>query len=662
LSTETSSENDLVKKGAKPDEQLPNALSTPAGVTATPGSQLSTETSSENDLVKKGAKPDEQLPNAFSTQAGVMATPSGQLSPTLATGAGVTDITTTREQPPTPSPDRGFNVITYILILILLLLIGIILALLLYRWFVCKINAISLDTPLPQLPRQHELLKRAHCLTQVLAKNQVPEKYWNDAIAFAQKMLPAAQAEILAKRLGAKRWEPKETALFTVYLPANFPLNLPLFLLYFPAADGEATDILNQLRQYKDIHEQKVVIITLAELQQEALHPYGENTSNLWVIPNHRELTNWLLSKEPVLVFTRILAEQLELTQISPYQTRGGVNNDTMFFGRTKILDIMLHRKPANYIIVGGRQIGKSSLLKYIHRHYQNHPQVQCHYLSLHGDNPQGQLAVTLGLPSQVNFDTILNRLAEIAPSQRQLFLLDEADLFILAEMKNGYPFLNRLCKITEVGYCHFILAGFWDLYQTFKLDKRSTLRDFAELITIAELGATACRDLAVKPMQTMNLHYTQPELVNKLLVKTGQRAHLIATICNEMLKELGKGKCVLGDEEIVQAFNSDAVLTVLTEWQSGGELLNDEPASHLDRIIVYATIEKGEFNLIELPQKLTKLGCTYTTTQIKQSLERLIFNYVIKSTASGQYVYCVPLFREMLLKEDVNDLLQWEL
>ncbi len=542
-------------------------------------------------------------------------------------------------------PEGG--VFLYLLILVILICIAIALF---YRGFICKKNAALLAIPLPQLPQKHRLLKRVRCLNQVLAKNQVSAKSLEEAIAFL-KMVPTEQTEILAKRLGAKHWETMETEWFKVHLPDHFPLNLASCLLYFPATD------LKQLPP--PIALQKVVIITLNPEQLQVLRPHGEETSNLWIVPNHIELTNWLLSPDPVQTFTSLLAAQLKGRQISPYQTRSGVNKDAVFFGRTQILDHIINREPANYLIVGGRQLGKSSLLKYLHRHYQNHPQVQCHYVILHGDTLQEQLAVTLGLPSESDLDTVLREVLEARTGQRRLFLIDQADQFIQSDMKQGYRTLNHFRSVSEQGHCHFIIAGFWEVYYASVLDYQSPLKNFGEAITIAELEAEACYDLARKPMKTMNLRYESETLVENMLSATGQRANLIAIVCNEMIKSLKNHQRVLGKEDMAQAIKSETVRDALKGW---GKLSFNDQENRLDRIIVYATIKAGEFQLGELMSLLETHDCTYTAEQVKHSLERLALSFVIKRESSGRYHYSVPLFRDMLLEEDVDDLLRWEL
>ncbi|MEZ5449872.1 MAG: hypothetical protein R3E89_13165 [Thiolinea sp.] len=64
-----------------------------------------------------------------------------------------------------------------------------------------------------------------------------------------------------------------------------------------------------------------------------------------------------------------------------------------MFFGRRELIAQITNRDPANYLLVGGRQMGKSTLLKALQRRYADSPNVQCHYLSLSNEIlvPHGQ-------------------------------------------------------------------------------------------------------------------------------------------------------------------------------------------------------------------------------------------------------------------------------
>ncbi|MCP4699342.1 MAG: hypothetical protein GY862_21220, partial [Gammaproteobacteria bacterium] len=511
-----------------------------------------------------------------------------------------------------------------------------------------------LRTPVQELARARDSLQHAQKLDNVLASIKIPARWLDEAIAFTRES-PAVQADILAQRLSAQ-CEPAADDLFRLHLHESFPLGLESCFLYFPGKDRIESEIENRLRQ-GETEWQKTAIITLDAKQQQKLRAHGKDLP--WIVPTARELTNWLLFPDPVQAFARTLVEQIKVTQISPYQTQGGINKSRVFFGRTQILAKILNRDPGNYLVAGGRKLGKSSLLKHLDRNYRNHPAIQPHYLSLQGSNLPGQLSAFLGLPAGSSLDALLARLAELPKGQRHLLLIDEADLFVREEMKTGYRILNAFRSLSEQGCCHFILAGFWDLYQA-SVNYQSPLKNFGEPITIGALEADACRDLIIKPMQTMKLRYASETLVENLVNITGQRANLIAIVCDEMLKGLNSKQRVLGEEEMEKALYSDAVRNALAGWEM---LTGDEQANRLDRIIVYTTVKKGEFTLSEVTGMglLDAQARPYTSEQLKQSLARLSLSFVVKREPAGRYVYCVPLFRQILLEDDVDALLAME-
>jgi len=341
------------------------------------------------------------------------------------------------------------------------------------------------------------------------------------------------------------------------------------------------------------------------------------------VVPDSRELTNLLLSPHPIDVFVSLLANQLSITHISPYQTGGGVTKDSAFFGRDKILVQILNREPRNYLVIGSRQMGKSSLLNKIERRYKNHPKIDC--VCLH----------------KADSREIEEQLANLPADKTRLLLVDEADLFIRDEMANGYPMLSRFRTLSEEGRCYFILAGFWYLYEAAVLDYVSPVKNFGEPVIVEALELKACRELATKPMAMLGIHYADDKLVEQIITATGQRANLIATVCDNMLKNLADERRVLNAEDVTLALHSEAVQTALA-W---GKSKND-----LENVIIEATVETGTFKLSDVTQVLDEREYVYSHEQLKQSLKRLELAFIIRRDKK-QYTYCVPLFREMWLE-----------
>jgi hypothetical protein len=414
--------------------------------------------------------------------------------------------------------------------------------------------------------------------------------------------------------------------------------------LDFPPVNLPAQEIIMHL-QRSDMAFQVTIVINVESEQQSALRSDGENPSTPIVVPNSGELTT-LVSPESIK----------KRAQTSPYQVTEGVNKDALFFGRIQTLAQIMNREPANYLLMGGRQVGKSGVLKYIARRYQTHPKIDCHYLVLTSERLQPKLAQALGLPIKTDLETLLEELANVPNGQYRLLLIDDADLFIRQEINNDYPIIREFRSLSEEGRCFFIFAGFWDLYEAALLDYHSPLKNFGESITIGALEAEACRELATEPMATLGIRYASDELVEQIVEATGQRANLIAIVCDEMLKNLDKR--VLNQEDVTQALHSQAVQGALVGWQ---RLSEDKQAARLDRIIVCATVEAGEFSLSDIMQVLDEHHYAYTAEQLTQSLARLELALIIQRDKS-RYRYCVPLFRKMLVEQDAKALLKLEL
>jgi hypothetical protein len=203
----------------------------------------------------------------------------------------------------------------------------------------------------------------------------------------------------------------------------------------------------------------------------------------------------------------------------------------------------------------------------------------------------------------------------------------------------------------------YFIFAGFWDLYHAVTFDYHSPLKNFGETLFIEALEAEACRELATKPMDMLNIHYESDELVENLVHETGRRANLVAVTCNEILNKLDMTDRLIRRQHLEATFDH-VVYTALGGWE---QLTLDEETNRLDRIIVYSTIGKETFTLPALIKILESHGCGYDPEQVKQSLARLELAFILKREKQN-YTYRVPLFIKMVLEQDPAVLLAGEL
>jgi hypothetical protein len=450
----------------------------------------------------------------------------------------------------------------------------------------------------------------------------------------------------------------EQTRIFSLILPPTFPLNVDRLFLFFPDPIA-AEDAFTHLKNLPQTEGRITLLIGNSSEYQRKLYTTTADRSNKWVAPQGAELTRLLLDPHPEQALATLLAGQLALQQISPYQIGGGVNKESVFFGRRELIAQIINRDPANYLLVGGRQMGKSTLLKALQRRYADNPHVACHYLSLSNEILIPRIASALELPTTKDPETLAEGLEALQRQrgQRFVFLIDEADDFIQHERASNYPILRVFRRLGEQGGCTFILAGFWQLYQHAVLDYQSPIRNFGEVLEVGALEPDACRQLATVPMATMNIHYANTAIVETLLADCGQRANLIAIACQYLVQNLPLQSRVIEAGDIHNALHSRDMEGRFSGWVIG----NTERERQYDRLVVYATIGQDSFSTGEVIQRVQELGLNVDTGELDGTLARLHLAFIL-GRVDGRWFYRVPLLVEYLRKDDPAIRLQAEI
>jgi hypothetical protein len=276
---------------------------------------------------------------------------------------------------------------------------------------------------LAELPRARRLLAVTRRLKGVLATNGIRRDWLTHALAF-DRSPPEERVAWLARRLGAQ-WQRQpglgggaNLARFDLTLPESFPLNLVggICPVVLPPADWSEAEILEGLA---GLGEQVCLAIGATPAQRAALSKRCRSPETWWVGPDDAELSALLLAPEPLDALSRLIARYVKVARVSPYQTSSGVRREGGFFGRAQVLSHIQHRAPTNYLLVGGRQLGKSSLLLALERRYASDPVVDCRYCSVGFDPIAAALGRALGLPADGDLQTALRALAPADPDRR---------------------------------------------------------------------------------------------------------------------------------------------------------------------------------------------------------------------------------------------------
>jgi AAA domain len=258
----------------------------------------------------------------------------------------------------------------------------------------------------------------------------------------------------------------------------------------------------------------------------------------------------------------------LPWTALNPYAPFvAGLVPPEVFVGRTREMS-EVSSPQGGLFIYGGRQLGKSALLRRVEATFQDGNQKHAVYIDLKGrgigeaepaKRIWRELAIELKnrgvLTTKVSddppADVVVNQVRNWLNSQhgRHLLLLaDEADAFLTADSRgepspggvSHFPNLLRLKELMESTERRFkvVFAGLHQV-QRFGHLSNVPLVHGGPPILIGPLEPRDARDLVVQPMAALGYTFERPELVWRLLSATNYQASLIQIFCEELVRNL---------------------------------------------------------------------------------------------------------------------------
>jgi AAA domain len=321
------------------------------------------------------------------------------------------------------------------------------------------------------------------------------------------------------------------------------------------------------------------------------------------------------------------------------------------------LLRELMHAKSLQFLLVGPRRVGKTSLLRRLKNQLPNRrPELQTVLLDLLGINEPlevtRRLARALELaPSVAAVGARENavQLAEMLrgkftdPAQPGLILIDEADGLVEADADAGFPLLSEIRSLQAEGLCSFILAGYWYLFRR-TLDYSSPVYNFTTVKRLGPLESEAARNLAVEPMARLGLRYADAAIPAQIVENTGGYPSLIQLLCDQLLEQLKKDRSlVLTADHLAQVEQSQPV----RDYLRGFFHFNTGPGAQL---LVYCILESDEFSFAEahgcLEQAVSK---DVPLWMIEQILRQLVL-YGLVAESGDRYRWTIPLVREALL------------
>lgn len=485
-------------------------------------------------------------------------------------------------------------------------------------------------------------LTRAKKLDAALAAANVKPATWKRALSAATgpEQTAAAFADSIGAELGGQVGASSLWRLSLPTLRIRFPEKVVVGVFTGADLDDAAAGRLGT--EVNAGGQSTLVALDLTESQN--LGQVLRNVPRLsFVVVDAAGLRDLLLAPNPMESFQQGIARQRPISEVSPYQTAGGVEVDAFFFGREKELRTITDRALTNYLVVGPRQVGKSSLLKAVRRRLSGRPDIEVHYFTLFEDDVAANISRLLNKPKPETPEQFM----EVASGTRRrprLWLIDEADAFIVADSRKRYPIAQAMRTLAEEGRAYFVLAGYWHLYAAACLNPNNPLRNFGELLRMEPLDRESARDLATLPMTAMNIEYERPSLVEKLLDATACRAHLVVAACRGMVDGLGTEGRVITEALVEQGlYRNPGLADELKYWRR-------EP---LSRAVLRAVLMGKPPTRNELRERLDAVGLRPSTDVFSAALDRLELSYLLVPDADGRLKCPVPVLTWFVSNEE---------
>jgi hypothetical protein len=353
------------------------------------------------------------------------------------------------------------------------------------------------------------------------------------------------------------------------------------------------------------------------------------------------------LSPDPHKALRTLVLSQVDLASVSPFTVTGPVP-DNVFFGREdRLRELNEHLTSASYVVIGGRRIGKSSLLARLHR--VRLPAAG--FRTLYHDcspTPTYEIFLTAAIrdwrpepppDAPVTFDDLLRS----PPTDKPLvLLLDEADKLVPADRTTGWSLFNALRALVNSDRAQVILSGERTLRDALR-DPKSPLFNFANEMLLGPLDFHAVEELVTRPMKQLEIELADEKaIVDCIWGFTSGHPNVVQRLCHRLIERL--------NEQDTRRITLDDVNAIIGD---PGFQRNDflstywEAATSLEKIISLLMADDGNMRTLRTARRALAGRCNLRpkAREVDDALQRLVdLRSILKLTPAG-YEFAVEAF-----------------
>jgi len=251
-------------------------------------------------------------------------------------------------------------------------------------------------------------------------------------------------------------------------------------------------------------------------------------------------------ASEPRKALRQFILSRVNITTTSPYTTRGPTPEE-FFFGREhEMREITSHINNKSYAVIGGRRIGKTSILNRLHKTRFPSSGIMsvfydCSLIQSYDAFMDAQVQNWQPIRkdnSQIKFRDLFNKIPKEKPF---VLLLDEADKLIPIDKNNDWKLFSILRYLSNSKQMQIVLSGERTLRDAIK-DPKSPLFNFPNELLLGPLDYESVKILVTRPMQTLEIKLEGIEdIVNRIWEFTSGHPNVVQGLCTRLVDKINQ-------------------------------------------------------------------------------------------------------------------------
>ena len=477
--------------------------------------------------------------------------------------------------------------------------------------------------PLPEDPDREFLRSLSQNLAERTDVKEVRESVGEFLKTFARitKMHSYREEATEQAKLQALVDFPFKWLSTTFQKPGCYLFEQPLRLFLIPG-QTPSRDYLDRIQREMELNRgQAIHILLLPGLKQNAHRILTEEqTTGDLVVLDQGNLEQIFSSRRPHSALRQILRRRVSLERASPFMSTGNVDKDRhIYVSIGKIAEKV--QDGNNWIILGGRRSGKSSLLHALKKTFlgKKSPHmvalVSLETLPHHGVSEEDlDLLVARRIAEEFGWPTLPQSLSDFEQTlraqcraTRSYVLLDEVDYYVRWHRNSGLKEFQVIRKLRELSlgnrgsaaaglFCFF--SGFKNLYEVYRnpdpSDASYPWGNSLEMKSMPQMTLPETQTMVEEGFSDLlgiEVDHTVPPLIFKL---TAGHPAFVQNLCNSILSQLeSQGRATdalrITQDEVTKAYNFSGDISAREPFIHFVEATLNLNLSNLDKVIAYS-------------------------------------------------------------------------